>query len=140
MNKVNKKIHGRLLMVTGIIHVLLVITPGVYGDQFYQFMDSIFFNINDGLADFPIIGGTLHHKEFAAFWFFYAGPLTFIYGYLLNEVEKIHGCVPVNQSIAFIIISSVGAYMIPLSGMMFVLIPQGIYMYLRGKKLYKAQS
>ena len=127
-------------MATGVIHILLVITPGVYGETFYQFMGSIFFNINNGLADFPIIGGTLHHKEFAAFWFFYAGPLTFMYGYVLDEIEKIHGYVPINLSIVFIIVSFIGAYMIPLSGMTFVLIPQGIYMYSRGKRLCMVKS
>jgi hypothetical protein len=133
MKEINKRIHGRLLMVTGFIHIIVVIIPGVYGDTFYQFMSSHFFNINNGVADFPIIGGALHHKEFAAFWFFYAGPLMFMYGYVLDEIEMIYGYVPIKHSIVFMIVSFIGAYMIPLSGMSFILLPQGIYMYLRSK-------
>jgi hypothetical protein len=140
MNMENKRIHGRLLMATGFIHILFVLIPGVYGETFYQFMSSSFFNINDGLADFPFIGGTLNHKDFTAFWFFYAGALIFMYGYLLDELEAIHGYVPINQSIAYLIVSGIGAYMIPLSGMTFILMPQGIYMYLRAKKVVNVKS
>jgi len=130
----NKRIHGRLIMVTGLLHILLVVFPGVYGEQFGQFLDSYFFNINNGILDFPIIGGKLQHEEFATFWFFYAGPLMFIYGHLLDEFEKKNGYVPVNISIIFIAVSLIGAYMIPLSGMTFILMPLGIHMYLCSKK------
>jgi hypothetical protein len=140
MSKVNKRVHGRLLMATGAIHMIFVFLPGVYGETFYQFMSSGFFNISNGLVTFPLVGGALNHKDFAAFWFFYAGPLIFMYGYVLDELEVIHGFVPINQSIAFLIVSGIGAYMIPLSGMTFILIPQGIYMYLRTKKVVKDKS
>ena len=127
----HKRIHGRLLMVTGILHILLVILPGVYGEYFAIFSDDYFFNINNGLADFPIIGGTLNHQDIAAFWFFYAGPLMFIYGHLLDEYEKKNSYIPNNISMSFTFVAMIGAYMIPLSGMTFLLIPQGFYMYLR---------
>jgi hypothetical protein len=122
-------------MLTGVIHILLVVMPGVYADQFLVFMNSLFFNINDGLAGFPLFGGVLNHKEFAAFWFFYAGALLFIYGQVLDELEKREGVIPRHISLTFISVSLVGAYMIPLSGMTFLLIPQGIYMYLRNRSV-----
>lgn len=124
-------------MLTGFLHVCLVILPGVYGEQFLQFSRHYFFNINNGLIDFPLIGGTLHHPEFAAFWFFYAGPLLFIYGQLLDSFEKHNGVIPKRISVGFIIVSLLGAYMIPLSGMTFLLIPQGVYMYVRSNRAEK---
>ncbi|MDQ7047395.1 MAG: hypothetical protein Q9M39_07160 [Sulfurovum sp.] len=66
----NKRIHGKLLMITGVVHVLLVIMPGVFGEQFFQFSKNIFFNINNGLLGFPLFGGTINNQELASFWFF----------------------------------------------------------------------
>ena len=135
LKKENKRIHDRLLMITGLLHIALVIFPGVYGEQFMVFLGNYFFNINDGLLDFPILGGTLQHHEFAAFWFFYAGPLMFIYGQLLDEFEKKNGYIPKKIAISFIVVSLIGAYMIPMSGMTFLMIPLGIYMYLTSGKI-----
>jgi len=136
----HKRIHGRLLMITGIIHVLLVIMPEVFGEQFYQFSKVLFFNINNGLLDFPLFGGNIKNEDFAAFWFFYAGPLMFMYGHLLDSYEKKNGHIEKNISIVFIIVSLIGSYMIPLSGMTFLLLPQGIYMYLRSSKRAKTAN
>ena len=135
-----KRIHGRLLMITGIVHVLLVVMPGVFGEQFYQFAKDLFFNINSGLLDFPLFGGNINNQDFAAFWFFYAGPLMFMYGHLLDSYEKKDGHIEKSISIIFIVISLIGSYMIPLSGMTFLLLPQGIYMYIRSSKLTKTAN
>jgi len=132
-----KRIHGRLLMITGIVHILLVVMPGVFGEQFYQFLKDFFFNINNGLLDFPLFGGIIKNQDFAAFWFFYAGPLMFMYGHLLDSYEKKNIQIEKSIPIVFIIVSLIGAYMIPLSGMTFLLLPQGIYMYIRSTKQAK---
>lgn len=134
MKNAKKRIHGRLLMATGIAHVMLAILPGVFGEQFYLFANNALFNVSGGLADLPIIGGTMHFEEFSAFWFFYAGPVMFMYGHVIDEIEKLNGCVSRRISRVFLIVSAIGAYMVPLSGMTFLLIPQGIYMYIRGTK------
>lgn len=134
MKNTNKRIHGRLLMATGVAHVMLAILPGVFGEQFYLFTNNAFFNVSGGLADLPIIGGTMHFDEFAAFWFFYAGLFMFMYGHVVDEIEKLNGQVSRNISKVFLMVSTVGAYMVPLSGMTFLLIPQGVYMYIRGTK------
>jgi len=131
----HKRIHGKLLMITGIVHIILVVFPGVFGEQFFQFAKNIFFNINNGLLGFPLFGGTINNQELAAFWFFYAGPLMFMYGQLLDSYEKKNGYIDKNISLVFISVSFLGAYMIPLSGMTFLLLPQGIYMYLRSSKV-----
>lgn len=127
----NIRIHGRLLMATGIAHVILTIMPGVFGDQFSDFSHSWFFNVSSGAADFSFFGGTLNYVQFASFWFFYAGPIMFLYGQAIDRIEESQGYVPLSIVNTFMAVSAVGAYMVPLSGMTFVLIPQGIYMYVR---------
>ncbi|PLA73798.1 hypothetical protein CYQ88_09255 [Hydrogenovibrio sp. SC-1] len=134
MQTTNPRIHGRLLMATGIAHVILAILPGVFGDQFLDFSRSWFFNISSGAADFSFFDGTLNYVEFAAFWFFYAGPIMFLYGQAIDRIEKSEGYVSLTIAKTFIAVSLVGAYMVPLSGMTFVLLPQGIYMYVRSAK------
>lgn len=121
-------------MATGVAHVLLALLPGVFGEQFAEFAGSGFFNVSSGAADFTLFGGTLNYVEFAAFWFFYAGPVMFLYGQVIDRVERTEGYVPTNIAITFTAVSFVGAYMVPLSGMTFVLIPQGVYMYVRSLK------
>lgn len=118
-------------MATGVAHVILAILPGVFGDQFLTFSRSWFFNVSSGAADFSFLGGAINHVEFAAFWFFYAGPVMFLYGQAIDRIEISEGCVPQGIAKTFIAVSVIGAYMVPLSGMTFVLIPQGIYMYVR---------
>lgn len=128
------RIHGRLLMLTGIIHLVLVVMPGVYGEQFYLFSKQYFFYINKGLIDFPLFGGSINHEQFAAFWFFYGGVLTFMYGHLLDKFEKSNGHISREISRVFLFVALIGSYMIPMSGMTFVLLPQALYMCLRVKK------
>jgi len=55
----------------------------------------------------------------------------FLYGQAIDRIEKLEGYVPLSMVNTFMAVSVVGAYMIPLSGMTFALIPQGIYMYVR---------
>lgn len=118
-------------MATGVAHVILAISPGVFGDQFIDFSRSWFFNVSSGAADFSFLGGALNYVEFAAFWFFYAGPIMFLYGQAIDRIEESQGYVPLSITNTFMAVSVVGAYMVPLSGMTFALIPQGIYMYVR---------
>ncbi|PKM45688.1 MAG: hypothetical protein CVV05_05350 [Gammaproteobacteria bacterium HGW-Gammaproteobacteria-1] len=118
-------------MATGVAHVILAVMPGVFGDQFFDFSRSWFFNVSSGAADFTFLGGALNYVEFASFWFFYAGPIMFLYGQAIDRIEQSQGYVPLSIANTFMAVSVVGAYMVPLSGMTFALIPQGIYMYVR---------
>jgi len=118
-------------MATGVAHVILAVMPGVFGDQFFYFARSYFFNVSSATEGFPFLGGALNYAEFAAFWFFYAGPIMFLYGQAIDRIEESQGYVPLSIANTFMAVSVVGAYMVPLSGMTFALIPQGIYMYVR---------
>lgn len=120
-------------MATGIAHIILAILPGVFGEQFLNYSQMLFFNISSGAADFSFFGGTLNYEEFAAFWFFYAGPIIFLYGQAIDRIEHVEGYISTGIAKTFLIISFIGAYMVPLSGMTFVLIPQGIWMYMRSR-------
>jgi len=125
------RIHGRLLMATGVVHVLLAATPGVFGEQLLAFARRGFFNVSQGLAEFPLLGGAFDYEAFAAVWFFYAGPIMFLYGAALDEVERLQGYVSRRNAGYFIAVSAMGACMVPLSGMTFLLLPQAVYMYRR---------
>jgi hypothetical protein len=136
----NGRIHGRLLMVTGVAHVALSLMPGVFGEQFYQFASSVFFNVSSGAADFSFFGGSMKYEEFAAFWFFYAGPMMFLFGMSIDQLERLQGNVAASISSAFLVVSCIGAYMVPFSGMTFVLIPQGLFMFVRSRNMSKVAS
>jgi hypothetical protein len=41
-----KKIHGKLLIYTGILHTIITVIPGVFGEQISEFAKKGFFNIN----------------------------------------------------------------------------------------------
>ncbi len=133
MKNKNKRIHGKLLIVTGVVHILVSLLPGVFGEQLLEFANNGFFNISKGIAAFPLCGGTLHYDKFAAFWFFYMGPLLLMYGHLIDTVEQINGNIPRQAAVNLLIVSFIGTYMIPFSGMTILLIPQAIYMLIRSK-------
>ena len=131
------RIHGRLLIVTGIIHTLAALIPGIFGAQFLQFSKVYFFSISPGLAAFPLFGGFINYETFAAFWFFYCGPLLILYGQVIDILEKFHVGINLNVSIPFLIVTLIGVYMIPFSGMTFLLLPQAFYMIYKSRKWMK---
>ena len=129
----NKRIHGKLLFATGVLHTLAALLPGVFGEQFLEFFKKGFFSISKGIAAFPLVGGTVNYDTFAAFWFFYAGPFMMLLGHFIDTWEREKGAIPRRSAIYFLLISCIGAYMSPFSGMTILLIPQAIYMLLRSK-------
>ncbi|MEW6664284.1 MAG: DUF6463 family protein [Thermodesulfobacteriota bacterium] len=128
-----KRIHGRLLLITGILHLIVTLLPGIFGKQILDFASHGFFNINKGLLAFPLFGGTLDNESFSAFWFFYMVPIMLMLGHLIDNLEQINGFVPRQTAIHFLIVSLIGAYMVPISGMTFFLVPQAVYMLVRSQ-------
>lgn len=120
--------NGKILIFFGIIHPLLAISPFAFGEQFSGFADTYFFKISEGLVEFPLLNGQMNHANFAAFWFFYFGVLLIPLGILLNEIEKENKPIPPKFIWSYLIVVLIGVYMIPFSGMTFLMLPHAIYM------------
>ncbi len=125
-------------MFFGIIHPLLGISPFAFGKQFAEFADKFFFKISEGLLEFPLLNGQMNYENFAAFWFFYFGLLLIPIGIMVGYVEKTSGQIPKNFIWSYLIVVLIGVYMIPLSGMTFLMLPHALYMlYQRNQDLEK---
>jgi len=120
--------NGKILIFTGAMHALFGILPFAYGKQFLAFSKSFFFKISDGLAEFPLFNGQMNHETFSAFWFFYFGLLIIPLGILVRYLEKQNLQIPKNFIWAYLIVTLIGVYMIPFSGMTLFMLPHAIYM------------
>ncbi len=134
MKQEHKRIHGKLLILTGVFHLIITSLPGVFGKQLLEFSYKGFFNISEGIAGFDFFGGTLNYENFAIFWFLYMGPLLFMYGHVIDTIER-NGLIPRQIAINFLIVSIIGAYMVPASGMTLLLIPQALFMLKRSQQV-----
>lgn len=119
---------GNIFIFFGIIHPLLGISPFAFGKQFAGFANQFFFKISEGLFEFPLLNGQMNYENFAAFWFFYFGLLLIPIGILVNYVEKVNGSIPMSFIWAYLIVVLIGVFMIPFSGMTFLMLPHAIYM------------
>ena len=70
----------------------------------------------------------MNHENFAAFWFFYFGLLLIPLGIILNHLEKTGAQIPQRFIITYLIIVLIGVFMIPLSGMTFLMLPHALLM------------
>lgn len=129
--------NGKILIFFGIAHTLLGISPFAFGKQFAGFSDKLFFKISEGLFEFPLLNGQMNYENFSAFWFAYYGLLLIPLGILINYVEKISGQIPKNFIWTYLIIVLIGVFMIPFSGMTFLMLPHAIYMLIQRKKQKK---
>lgn len=120
--------NGKILIFTGIMHALFGVLPFAYGKQFQKFANSFFFNISDGLAEFPLLNGQMNHETFSAFWFFYFGLIIIPLGIVVRYLEKLDLSLPISFIWSYLIVTIVGVYMIPFSGMTLFMLPHAIYM------------
>lgn len=118
--------HGPIFLSLGVLHTLLAISPWAFGTQFSDFAVLGFFKISDGLLEFPLLHGTMNYENFAAFWFFYYGPALLLLGILVNHLERHKLMLPRLFTLSYLGIVGVGAYMIPLSGMTFLMLPHAL--------------
>ncbi len=123
-----KLFNGKILIYTGISHCLLGISPFAFGKQFLTFSKTYFFKISDGLFEFPLLNGIMNYENFASFWFVYFGILIIVIGILINYIEKTNKIVPKKFITTYLIAVLIGVYMIPFSGMTFLMLPHAIYM------------
>ncbi|AXT49448.1 hypothetical protein D1818_00920 [Aquimarina sp. BL5] len=129
-----KPFNGKILIYTGIAHCLLGISPFAFGKQFSAFSKNYFFKISDGIFEFPLLNGIMNYENFASFWFVYFGILIILIGILVNYIENTHKLVPRKFIITYLIAVLIGVYMIPFSGMTFLMLPHAIYMFYQGRR------
>jgi Family of unknown function (DUF6463) len=127
--KILRKItNGVLLIVIGLLHTQLALSPDGGGKQFQQMAETFFFKVCEGLGELPIVAGKTNNEIFAAFWFFYFGLLLILLGLLVHSIEKEGRTLPHYFTIVYLVVVLIGCYMIPNSGMTFIMLPHAIYM------------
>lgn len=138
--KILKKLtNGIALLVIGIMHTLLVLSSGGFGKQFQKFAESGFFKISQGMDELPAVAGVTNFENFAAFWFFYFGIIIIPLGLLVHAFERKKGVLPLSFTLSYLVVVSIGAYMIPNSGMTYFMLPHAVFMlvysFIREKKI-----
>ncbi len=129
MKRILDKItNGFLLIIIGLLHTKLVISADGCGAQFSNFSKSNFFRICDGLNELPAAAGKTNFEAFAAFWFFYFGILLIPLGLLVHAIEQKYKVLPHAFTISYLAVVVIGAYMVPASGMTYIMLPHAIFM------------
>lgn len=143
-NFLNKITNGVLLIIIGLLHTKLVVTADGCGAQFSNFAKTNFFRICGGLNELPAAAGKTNFEAFAAFWFFYFGILIIPLGLLVHAIEKKYKVLPHTFTISYLVVVVIGAYMIPASGMTYIMLPHAVYMLtvncLKSRKILKEPS
>jgi hypothetical protein len=127
-NFLNKITNGILLIIIGLLHTKLVVSADGCGAQFSNFAKTNFFRICGGLNELPAAPGKTNFEAFAAFWFFYFGILIIPLGLLVHAIERKYKVLPHGFTISYLVVVLVGAYMIPASGMTYIMLPHAVYM------------
>lgn len=139
MKKILKISNGILLILIGMLHTQFALSTAAFGKQFNEFAKVYFFKISRGLDDLPVVTGQTNLDGFAAFWFFYFGILVIPLGLLVHSVEKRINVLPHSFTISYFIVVAIGGYMIPRSGMTYIMLPHAVYMlvgnYLKYRKV-----
>ncbi|MFC5046548.1 DUF6463 family protein [Aquimarina hainanensis] len=130
-----KSLNGTIIILTGIGHTLFGLSPSAFGKQFATFADHFFFKISEGLDEFPANNGQMNYENFAAFWFFYFGLLLIPLGIAVYHIEKNSGKIPKAVRFSYLALILVGIYMIPNSGMTFIMLPHALYMMIPKRSL-----
>jgi hypothetical protein len=144
MKLLNKITNGVLLVIIGLLHTQLALSKGGFGLEFLEFSKTCFFKIHRGTQELPFVHGKMSVSSleaFSAFWFFYFGLLLIPIGLLVHSIEKSGRALPQYFTITYLVVVLIGAYMIPSSGMTFIMLPHAIYMLIsnlyRRKKMAK---
>ena len=127
----NKITNGILLIIIGALHTKLVLSSDGFGGQFREFSKIYFYKISSGLDQLPAQIGHTNFETFAAFFFFYFGIFMIPLGLLVHSIEKAKNVLPNSFTISYLVFVLLGCYMIPNSGMTFIMLPHAIYMLVR---------
>lgn len=130
--------NGLALILIGILHIKLAVSTDAFGLKFREFASSGFFRISEGLNELPYVPGKSNTDTFAAFWFFYFGILLLVLGVFVHQIERKYKVLPFGFTLAYLLAVVLGSYMIPASGMTYIMLPHAIFMlvwnYLRRRK------
>jgi hypothetical protein len=136
LSKIN---NGILLIVISLLHTQFCLSPDVFGKQFHEFSKTFFYGISRGTEENPAVAGLSAYQTHAAFWFFYFGLLLIPLGLLVFSIERKYKVLPHSFTISYLILVLIGSYMIPSSGMTFIMLPHAIFMlvvnYIKGRKI-----
>lgn len=120
--------NGILLILIGLLHSCLAVSPEGGGKQFLNAAKLHFFNISGGMEDLPIESGKADLEMLTFFWFFYFGLLLIPLGLLIHTIEKKNGILPRSFTVSYLLFVLIGCYMIPNSGMTIIMLPHAVYM------------
>lgn len=123
--------NGVLLIIIAIIHNLTVIEPGNGGTQFSRMAETYFYKVSPGAELLPIVEAKTSFADveiFVIFWFLYFGLLLIPLGLLIHSIERKGGTLPLVFTISYLLFVLAGVYMMPNSGMTFIMLPHAIYM------------
>lgn len=138
MKIINNITNGILLIFIGVMHSKFAFSPDGLRNQLLKYSETYFFKISTGLDELPGETGKTDFETFAAFWFMYFGIALIPLGLLVHSIEKSGRILPHYFTVSYLIFVLLGCYMIPNSGMTFIMLPHAIYMlarnYLRAKR------
>lgn len=123
-----KSKNGKIFLLLGIMHTVLGVSPWAFGKQFVLFSNQFFFKVSEGLLEFPLLNGKMNYENFAAFWFVYFGLLLITIGFLIDFIESQSISIPKIFIWSYLVVVLLGVYMIPFSGMTFLMLPHALYM------------
>lgn len=110
-------IHGIFLMATGLLHVLVSLTPKAYLKDWSEIKKQNFWK-QVTLQD---------DRRMAAFWFLFGGPLFFVIGYLIYFIEMQGIPMPAAFGWMLLGLGVFGSILTPKSGFTILVLPQAIF-------------
>ena len=119
MRIIKKITNGILLILIGILHTQFAFSAGGFQKQTLQFSKSYFYNVSDGMKEFPASLGHTNFENLATFWFLYFGIFLIPLGLLVHSIEKQKQVLPHYFTMTYLVIVLVGCYMVPNSGITF---------------------
>jgi hypothetical protein len=127
--------NGLIFIAIGVIHSWFGMSMDAFGRQFAVFSDANFYKVSKGLDELPIIDNIYVYEVMSAFWFVYFGLLMVVVGFLVFSVEKKKQSLPYSFVLSYFFFVFIGSYMIPNSGITFIMLPHAIFMLIQ--KIYK---
>ena len=120
--------NGVFLIIIGVLHSQLFFSSDGFGYQFKQFCSSCFFEVSKGMDELPALPGNPSADANTALWFLYFGLLLFPLGLLVHSIERKNQTLPHLFTVSYLIFVAIGSYMVPNSGMTFIMLPHAVYM------------